>query len=189
MPRLLEYPSWPSVTEILHDVGLTRTYPDTRVMLGYRQRGQALHKAIDLYHRGTLDLGTVHESIRPNFEKYLDFEAKHSFVLVASELELVHAPHQFVGHLDLVGLMDGELALIDVKMSDSPDPASKYQLAGYAMLWGMSSLCGEHGVPKREYVLPLGKTVKPHPIDVTDPYAVNVFMAALTVWWAKQGRK
>jgi len=187
LPRSPAYPSFPSVTEVLHDVGLTRTYPDTRAMLGYRQRGSALHKAIELYHRGTLDLDTVHESIRPSFDKYQEFEVRHGFVMVASEVELIHPQHRYIGHLDLVGIMDGDLALIDVKMSDSPDPASTYQLAAYAMLWGMSPLCAQHGVPKRNYVLPLGKNVKPRPIDVTDEYAVNVWLAALTVWWAKQG--
>lgn len=187
---------FPSVTEILADVGLSADY---RAILGskqqyYSERGRALHQAIQYYHEGllrpedgVLNEETLHPLIRPGFTAYRRFLEETGPEVWHTELEMIHEPFGFCGHLDWAGALNRQPALIDYKYSDSPDlPAARLQLAGYEILY--TKVYPQWPVERR-YVLalsPKGDGYRLH--DVTDTGALNVFMGALLVWKAKRGK-
>lgn len=170
----------PSVTTIIREVGLSRSYPNTPEMELARQRGTALHAAILLHAGGELDEGSLHEAIRPGFEAYLRFLDETGHIEMFSEYEIEH-PWGIIGHLDRVSSL---IEILDWKYSDSPDlVGAKYQLAGYRLLWN-------HQFPlspvSRCLVIGLGKNGKYRPHDVTDDYAMQVFTSAFVVYKARQ---
>ena len=187
-PRSTAHPTLPSVTEVLAACGLTSNYGfvEAEKLEMYRQRGQALHLAIQWDAEGTLDRDSLHPEIRPGFDAYREFCFEHGHIAECSELELTH-PYGFQGHLDRVGLVDGARALIDWKYSDSVDVnGARWQLAGYGLLYA-------HNYPDRpaekRLVVGLGKDGRPKITDVTDGYAEQVFTAAVVVYRARMEAK
>lgn len=174
----------PSVTEILAALGLTRSYDG--IDPKYAQRGHALHETVAWYLAGELDEASVHEDVRPGLDAFVDFQVKEGYVSLYSELELVH-PFGFVGHVDLIGKLEG-ITVLDIKYSESPDlKAAALQLAGYRLLY-------DHAHPEEPAqaceVLRLSpKTGKYKRIKVTDDDATSIFLAAVVVYQAREGRK
>ena len=186
--------SAPRVTEILRAVGLSLDYarliPADKLLL-LRQRGTALHRAIELLDRGTLDLPTVHEAILPGLEAYQAWAKDVGHEPLASEVALTHSAWGFTGHPDRVGLVNGEPAVVDWKYTDSPDlRGGKYQLAAYKMLVNDWEGAGPPwpGVRIHETYLvalsPKTGTYKMH--RLTDPNADQVFQAAVILYHALQ---
>lgn len=196
MPRIPTHPDFPSVTEILADVGLAGDYRhvDPEVRVRAMARGKGLHRAIELHHADRLDLDSLHPELRPAFDGYLEFIDAHVHKPIDSELALVH-PHGYVGHLDRTGAVDGALSLLDFKLTDSPDlAAARLQLAGYRLLWDAQLPEGQVYPPREDEIercyvlqLPKGGGFRLH--DVTDAYAMTEFNAALIVYRAKQRRR
>jgi hypothetical protein len=186
MPRSASHPTFVSVTECLAAVGLTREYRG--VDPKYALLGQALHETLHWHALGILDESSIHEEVRPGFTAYLDFLAQTDHVVIASEVELVDEHYGIVGHADRVGSIDSEpCALIDFKYSDNPDlKGARYQIAAYTWLWNRSH--PEQPVT-RGYVIQLTKAGRYKPIEVTDAYAGQVFVAALTVFRARESER
>jgi hypothetical protein len=191
----------PSVTEILRDVGLARDYarwlPPARLQRT-RQRGAALHQAIEWHHQGRVTRANchrLHPEIQPGFVAYLQFCEDTQHEPWYSELAVVH-PWGYAGHLDRVGTYAGHPAILDWKYTETPDlEAARYQLGGYAPLWSHYVAMATAASPTpstttptpspRRYVIQLGRDGRWRPHEVTDGRAVEVFLAALTVYKAR----
>lgn len=178
----------PSVSEIIRAVGLTADY--SSIPTAYREiamaRGKALHAAIEMDAEGTLDDASVHEAIRAPLEAYRRFCKDVEHAIESTELELVDDRLGFCGHLDRVGTIRGQRAIIDWKLSDRPDlEGARYQLAGYHIL---DSWCTKPAESPQWYVVALRKdgTYRLH--DLTDLGVTRVFEAALVVYQAIQRR-
>ena len=78
---------FPSVTEILADVGLAPdlTMVKPEVLAWASARGTALHRAIELHAKGTLDYDSLHPEIVGALKAYLDFVYESGHKAVASE--------------------------------------------------------------------------------------------------------
>src|SRR5882724_680696 len=50
--------------------------------------GKCRHAAVELWVKGTLDLTSLHEEIRPSLEAFLDFQQKTGFVPTHSEFKV-----------------------------------------------------------------------------------------------------
>ncbi|MGZ4846417.1 MAG: PD-(D/E)XK nuclease family protein [Halobacteriota archaeon] len=61
------------------------------------------------------------------------------FVPLASERLIVSHQYGYAGVADLIGTLDGRLALLDVKTGHSVYPEYRLQLAAYAVAWGEMS--------------------------------------------------
>lgn len=179
----------PRVTEILTRVGLALDYEKllpAEKLLMLRQRGTALHQAIQYLDRGTLDLATVHPAILPGLEAYQAWAHDVHHEAWESELEVVHPEWHFVGHPDRIGTVHGEPAVIDWKYSESPDlRGGRYQLAGYKLL-ANALLDEDTGMPRWHNLIhecylvqlsPTGKGYRMH--RLTDANADQVFLAAV----------
>jgi hypothetical protein len=182
-PRVASHPTFPSVTEILESCGLSNGY----AFLGERREtylamGKARHLAIQYHAEGTLDYASLHPDIKAQFDSYLALVETRRWVAIASEVELVH-PYGFVGRLDAVGLMDDEVSIVDWKGGNADLKAAKLQLAGYGLLWNYNH--PEQPAVKR-YAVPLVKNGVAKPVDVTDAYSEQIFLAAVIVHRAKE---
>jgi hypothetical protein len=120
----------PGVTQVLRPlVDLSHVPPD---LLRFAcERGKAVHKAIELYHAGTLDFASLDPEVIPRVMAYLDFLRDSKFTPDLSEYIVHHALHGYAGKLDLYGhFPDGGTALIDVK-TGSVEAQAGYQTAAY----------------------------------------------------------
>jgi hypothetical protein len=57
-------------------------------------------------------------------------------VPIASEKLVYSSDHGYAGTADLVGTLNGQLALLDIKTGRGVYPEYKLQLAAYAVAWG-----------------------------------------------------
>ena len=176
--------SLPSVTQIIRAVGLGPNYAEVprEVLEHARLRGQALHRAIQFHHEGTLDVSSLHSEIQPGFQSYLDFLAGTGHRAIASEPELIHPAWQYVGHPDRVGWLGKYRVILDWKHVSSVDvQAGRLQLAAYRMAW--NALHPTEPVSRCFLVhLPTNGDGKARLHEVTDPGAEQVFLAALIVY-------
>ena len=180
---------FPSVTEILQAVGLA---PDLsmvkpEVLAWASARGTALHRAIELHAKGTLDANSLHEEIKGALAGYLKFVQDSGHEAVASELELVDDKRWgIMGHPDRVGTIKSVegLVLLDWKMTSGfATNYVRHQLAGYRFLWGL--IHPDQPISKC-FGLWLKKDGSYRLIDLTDAEAEQAFLAAVVVYRAQR---
>ena len=177
----------PSVTQILKAVGLGADYDrvPAHTLEHARERGQALHAAIQYHHEGTLDADSLHPEVAPGFSAYLKFLVDSAFAFEAGEFEVVHPVWLYMGHPDLLGTLNGQRVLIDLKyMATVHLHAAAYQLTLYRLAW-------EAQHPEQPisgcYVLQLklDGTPRLHPVS-SGPTEEQRCYAAITVFRAQQ---
>ncbi len=72
---------------------------------------------------------------RAAFKAYLSWESMTKLVIVEQEMQLVSEQYQFGGTPDAIGLINGELCLVDWKTSNGVYQDYLIQLAAYKHLW------------------------------------------------------
>lgn len=121
----------PGVTRILKPL-----YGDLRFvkqdLLEYKgELGKAVHKAVELYVLGTLDMSTVVSPVLEYLMQYILFEKQSGFKATAAE-QFVYSKLGYAGQVDLVGRFpNGRTATIDVKTTAVISPAVALQLMAY----------------------------------------------------------
>lgn len=97
----------PSVTYMLRRTGVVE--PVRPYMRRALLRGRAVHKAIELFLRGTLDLASVDAVVMPYFECFLDWLAKHEsqFKRMRPEVIVEHRDLGYCGKADVVAWEPG----------------------------------------------------------------------------------
>jgi hypothetical protein len=88
----------PSVTSILRKEGLTPDYS----MLDpfYALRGQYVHRAAELYDRGTLDESTIDDEIAPYLVQYSKASKEFPFDIEGIEKKMRHPIYGYAGIID-----------------------------------------------------------------------------------------
>lgn len=130
----------PSVTQILKAEGLTDF---SKVPLEILERnalfGTAVHKAVELKLRGTLDEDTLDVALKPYVEAWANFEEDFGYVHMTSEFQGFHPIYRYAYTIDLLGeITKGKfpgLSVGDIK-TGIVKPADKIQLAGYKLAVG-----------------------------------------------------
>lgn len=124
-----------SVTDILKYLGLSRNYAG--ISSFYAERGKAVHKAVELIDKGTLDESTVTETIRPYVAAYRKFLRESEYKPHRWEIRLGHPLLRFAGTIDKVGYLPKlGLGIGDIKTTDGTvDPSTEDQLCAYEVLW------------------------------------------------------
>jgi hypothetical protein len=88
----------PGVTEILkHFFGNGRLYAEEDAW-----RGQAVHRAVHLFEKGTLDEQTLDETVAGYLEAYKKAKADLGFRVLGSEMRVFNGPGFYAGTLDLL---------------------------------------------------------------------------------------
>lgn len=185
MPGLLiDGTYWPSVTEVIPAFlkpDLSMVPADVLELA--RNRGRALHRAIELHERDDLIESTLHPQIRPGFEAYLRFKRETGFRYERGEFEVRSYRWRYVGHPDALGWFGPIRGIVDVKYVASFGRAYREYTAlqtigGYAPAWDE-----EHpGEPiGRCYALWIRMDGEYRTVRLEKPNARMVFQACLVV--------
>jgi hypothetical protein len=94
--------------------------------------GIAIHSSIASYV--TNKSNVPHND--PVIIAFSEWQQSSQFVPIASERLVFSHEHGFAGTADLVGTLNGRLALFDIKTGRGVYPEYKLQLAAYAVAWG-----------------------------------------------------
>lgn len=122
--------SVPSVTTILkplNDFGFVRG----DVLEYARDRGSAVHEAIELLAADDLDEDSLDPVILPYLDGYRRFLADTGFVALASEQMVYHSKFGYAGTFDTIGILNKQRAVIDYKTGASLPISVGPQLAAY----------------------------------------------------------
>lgn len=158
------------VSDVLREFGLTdsRFYDEDS-----RTRGHAVHLAIKLIEKGTLDEESLDPIIVPWVEGYRKFKAELSFKAQYFEQAVCNRLWRFAGTLDLMGTIAGSPVLIDVKTGAAPKSAA-LQTGAY-----LTCLDDAHGV--KRYVLELRNDATYRLVRFDDPADGRVFLGLAAI--------
>ena len=160
---------WPSVTQILKDMG----FIDTTWFTEYaRERGSLVHRIIKWHCHGVLDESTIDPVLRPYFDAWLHFIKDSHYKLTATERSMYHETYRFCGTLDHVGFLNDQASVVDCK-TGIVSPATALQLSGYEILTGKRL---------KRYGLQLTDQGKYKLTPFKDRNDRQVFLAALACW-------
>jgi len=181
----------PSVTQVLQATGLGADYSmvPREVLERKRVIGQFVHEATQYLDEGSLDLGSVDPELQPYLSAYQQFLVKSGFRPQLIEHRAVGSISGMLcgGTVDRVGMMNGQLWIIDLKCVERLYPGFAIQTAGYELL------LPKPVVPPFKYtravlqLRPDGSYKMSPPYD--DPSDLDVFRAALitTIWKMNRG--
>lgn len=173
----------PRVTVILKAVGLG---PDLSVVApavleAARQRGIAVHEAIEAAVYGYLEPESIDPTLAPYLDAWLKFVAESGFQPIAAEFEVRHPLWRYCGHPDVLGWLLGKRFILDVKTGDAA--GAEYQVAAYVEAWNAErpaeTVAGGA-------ILHLRADGMYRFDEVTLPAAVPVWYAAVVVYRAQQ---
>lgn len=177
----------PSVTQILKAGGVCPDFSMIRQDVLERKRhiGVNIHKAIELYNRGTLDASSIKGELSGYFDGFLLFRKEHDYTTLMSEMRMHHKVYGYAGTPDDYGLLDGHKSVLDTKcvytLGDSVGP----QTAAY------KQLLGHNGFPsKKRYALQLKPDGTYNLIEYKSREDIQVFNSALTLfnWRSNHGK-
>lgn len=178
---------FPRVTHILESLGLgpdfVRVAPDVLALA--RQRGSAVHDAIEADAYGYLDRAELTPEITPYYLAYRRFIDESGHEAIGSEIEVVHPTWQYIGHLDRVGWLVGKRVILDWKSGEFDERASSLQLAGYRLAWNAAHPTEPVDLTA---VLQLRADGSYRVHDVNAALYEHVFLAAVTVYHARKER-
>lgn len=131
---------YPSVTQVLKAAGLCNF---DKVPAELLERaiafGNAVHKAIELKCKGTLDFDSVDEAIVPYLEAWDDFVTKYKYVPHLYEQRRVNHALRIGYTIDNVGEFPSGSGLVDVK-TGCPKPADIIQACAYGYVYPVKRL-------------------------------------------------
>jgi len=123
----------PSVTGVLKASGLIDfSQIPPSILETARARGSRVHAAIHYYNEGDLNWDTVDDKDRPRINAWLTFLQQRQFQILKAEFRVYSRRYGYAGTGDVVGLLDGRLALADFKCGEPEDVAADLQTAAYA---------------------------------------------------------
>jgi PD-(D/E)XK nuclease superfamily len=104
-----------------------------RVKSAAANRGTDIHRRIAASLDGEDNFACDQDPVVNAFRTWQD-DAQ--FVPIASEKLVFSREHGYAGTTDLIGMLDGRLAVLDIKTGRGVYPEYKLQLAAYAVAWG-----------------------------------------------------
>lgn len=177
----------PGVSEIIAPLKDFSGIPP-HVLQFARERGEAVHKAIQYHHEGDLAVDTLDLQIVPYFEAYLKFVADTGFKVLGFERPMYSLPFRYGGTPDLWGEIGADLWLPDIKCTAAIDPANAIQTAAYRRL--LEEFAG-HKARRATLQLRQDGTYRfqPYP-QAEDAADMQTFQALLHIltWRQKHGR-
>lgn len=124
---------------------------DPAVLEKARERGKAVHRAIELDIAGDLDDESLHPEVRERFLGWRNFVKLSGFKVISSEQRVYSERHGYAGTIDLCGTIRRETYLPDIKATALVPPTVGLQTAAYAQALRETIKCG----PVRRGVLHL----------------------------------
>lgn len=151
-----------------------------------RQKGQHVHRMIELDLSGALDEATLPEWMKPALTQWRQFVADTGFAVEESEFRVFHPVYRYAGTLDLFGNMNGGPVLIDLKRSFLAGHVTGLQTAAYlealsAMMKQDNRKEGQIVASARRFALRLREDSRYNMIEFTDKLDRTDFLAALAL--------
>lgn len=176
----------PGVTTILAPICDLSMVPPAALEFA-RQRGHAVHKALELYNNGALDYETVDDEVGPRLRAYMQFLKDSGYTPRFNERIVHHATLDYCGTLDTFGTLgDGSAALIDYK-TGAIEAAAALQTAAYR-----TALAEElpEAAKARRYALWLGvDDYKLIPFNDARDWSVFLSLLNIHKWTQSNGRR
>ncbi len=127
------------VTTILRDVfGEPSVFGDAEDKAFWMERGTAVHKATELYDKGTLNVCGLDYRIKPRVLSWMKFRNEVGGKIIGNETEVVNKHLGYVGHLDRMirgsRMWPNHDLLVDIKCG-KPWPICALQLMAYKLAW------------------------------------------------------
>lgn len=141
-------------------------------------RGRAVHAAINLDEQHLLDEASVHPQVAPRLASWRAWRKAAGLVFERGEFEVVGVG--YVGHPDVVGLINGQRWLLDIK-GGAPAPWHRLQTALYA------AALGEHVRRGAVYVTADGSMATLHEHRDRTDYATAAACVQVALWREKNG--
>lgn len=169
---------YPSVTRVLSMLDRFEGVP-INVLEAAREFGSHVHLACELDNKGILDEERLDPVLLPYLQGWRRFRSESGFTVLGSELRVVHAQFGYAGTLDILGLIDEALSVLDIKSGALPRTVG-FQTAAYA-----EAYAHQHGQrPKRRYCLQLNPEFpcgyKLHRLSKSTDN--SMFFSCLNVW-------
>lgn len=92
--------------------------------------GSMVHKTVELFERGTLNLDTLHPFLHDHLKQWLRFKDECNFTYVRGEHIVYSEKYQYCGTYDCDGRFSDSQVLLDIKTGSKYEP-HKLQTAGY----------------------------------------------------------
>jgi hypothetical protein len=126
----------PHVTGILAPLISYSMVPRDTLELA-RQKGQHVHKMVELDALGKLDLDALPAWMRPIHTQWRKFVEDTGFIVLATERKVFHPAYNYAGMLDLRGIMHNHQkycghGILDIKRSFMAGGVTGLQTAAYA---------------------------------------------------------
>jgi len=168
----------PSTTGILKAEGFI---DDAWFTEDARLRGTYVHLACHLYDKGTLDIDTLDDALRPYLDGYIRFKEETGFQVIESEIPHYHPQYLYAGTPDKIGMMNGTDTLVDLK-SGIIQPWCALQTASYEMFFNR---------PMKRFGVQLTDDGKYKIVPFPDRTDRNIFLSALAIhnWKINHGGK
>lgn len=167
----------PSVTQIISEAGLSNVNLDDPAVIQAGQFGTAAHKVVELHDRGTLDIATVDDALRPYLEGWYKFRKESGIEILEIEKRLFHPAHWFSGTIDRVVRWHDKIVILDIKTSVKFPATVGLQTAAYMALYNADGK-GRAKATQRCVVL-----LKPDSTYLMEKYNnkmdFNIFLSAL----------
>lgn len=167
----------PSVSQILQANGLMDSFRHSEIALN---NGTAIHKALELEDKGTLDYSKLDIRLKKCIDLWEKFKKELGIHVLCTE-ERVAFGVLYAGTIDRIVKGQGKKAIVDFK-SGNPQPWAALQTAGYAMAYDpMDYMNYERYCVKIHWDMDRVK-YKPY----NDEHDFNTFMAMATTYhWKK----
>jgi len=120
----------PGVTQVLAPLTDFSAVP-LDILAAASAFGVAIHKATELDDEGALDEAVLDDALRPYLAAWRKFVHEHEASWSHIECRLFHPTLRYAGTADRIGLVDGELTVVDIKTTAKLYPAVGPQLAAY----------------------------------------------------------
>ena len=121
----------PSVTQVLKALPNDYAMVDSTVLESAAGLGRAVHKLIELDLADRLDVNSLDDELVDYLLQWQDFRATSGFKPILSEARVASPRYRYAGTLDLFGVLNGRLAIIDAKRTAAVPRSAGPQTAGY----------------------------------------------------------
>jgi len=173
---------YPSVTQILNDMGMTDFSAVPADVLERAQKfGTAVHKATELYDVQDLDFKNLDTAVVPYIEAWAKFKDDYKVRILQIEKAGFDSTFRYAGRVDRLGKIGDLGALIDIKTSTALAPATAIQTAAYARMFEPFQF-ERYGVQLKND----GTYAVTHYNAYGD---LSLFLSAVSLWWWRKNNK
>jgi len=147
--------------------------------------GKKIHDLIHLHLLGEkIDLSVEDEKVQAGFLAFLSWLNEHEFEPLAMEKIIYHPEYMYAGKLDVAGILDGELAIMDWKSSNGIYLEHYLQLSAYVKAYQAM----ENKPVKKAFIIHLGKEdgsfMAYEMKDIETPF--SLFLSCLNIYNGKK---